>query len=163
GIDAADWDNSGHDSLLIGNFWDEMLALYHPAGHGLYTDQAASAGLGEPSRPFTTFGCVFADLDNDGWLDIAAANGHIDEKPERDRRGNHRAGGSAHVTTAHPQRLQLSLRKRAARDPGDRGRTPGRPDHNPLAERRHGRTARSYCRERVPGARRERRCASDAA
>jgi hypothetical protein len=83
GIDAADWDGSGRDSLLIGNFWDEMLALYHPGGHGLYTDKAASAGLGEPSRAVTTFGCLFVDLDNDGWLDVAAADGHIDEKAEQ--------------------------------------------------------------------------------
>jgi hypothetical protein len=83
GVDAADWDACGRESLLIGNFWDETLALYHPTGPGLYADQAESAGLSEPSRPFTTFGCMFADLDNDGWLDIAAANGHIDEKAER--------------------------------------------------------------------------------
>jgi hypothetical protein len=31
----------------------------------------------------TTFGCLFTDLDNDGWLDIVAANGHIDDKAEQ--------------------------------------------------------------------------------
>jgi enediyne biosynthesis protein E4 len=80
GIDAADWDGSGRDSLLIGNFWDEMLALDHPNEHGLYTDRARAVGLGEASRYSTTFGCLFVDLNNDGWLDVAAANGHIDQK-----------------------------------------------------------------------------------
>jgi hypothetical protein len=87
GIDAGDWEQrsarGGHDSLLIGNFWDEKLALYHPAGRGVYSDQAKPASVGEPSRPFTTFGCLFVDLDNDGWLDIATANGHIDAKVEQ--------------------------------------------------------------------------------
>jgi hypothetical protein len=82
GIDAADWNNSGRDSLLIGNYVDEMLALYQPDAHGLYTDQASRVGLGEPSRRSTTFGCMFVDLDNDGWLDVVAANGHIDQKME---------------------------------------------------------------------------------
>jgi hypothetical protein len=80
GIDAADWDGSGRESLLIGNFWDETLSLYRPDAQGLFTDQAAAVGLGEPSRHSTTFGCLFVDLNNDGWLDVATANGHIDDK-----------------------------------------------------------------------------------
>jgi enediyne biosynthesis protein E4 len=84
GIDAADWDESGRESLLIGNFWDEMLSLYRPDAQGLYSDQAPAVGLGEPSRQSTTFGCLFVDLNNDGWLDLAAANGHIDEKMAQD-------------------------------------------------------------------------------
>jgi enediyne biosynthesis protein E4 len=83
GIDAGDWDGSGRQSLLIGNFWDEKLALYRLDERGLYTDVAEAAGIGEPSRSFTTFGCLFVDLNNDGWLDIAAANGHIDQKTEQ--------------------------------------------------------------------------------
>jgi hypothetical protein len=83
GIDAGDWDGSGRDSLLIGNFWAEMLSLYHPDEHGFYSNQAETTGLGEASRLFTTFGCLFVDLDNDGWLDVAAVNGHIDRKMER--------------------------------------------------------------------------------
>ncbi len=80
GIDAGDWDGSGRESLLIGNFWDEMLSLYEPNEHGLFADRARVAGIGGPSRAFTTFGCLFVDLNNDGWLDVATANGHIDQQ-----------------------------------------------------------------------------------
>jgi hypothetical protein len=83
GIDAGDWDGSSRESLLIGNFFDEKPALYHPDARGLFTDAAAAAGIAEPARRFTTFGCLFVDLDNDGWLDVAGANGHIDEKVEQ--------------------------------------------------------------------------------
>lgn len=83
GIDAGDWDGSRGESLVIGNFVSEMLSLYVPGDAGLFTDRGTAANVAEPSRPFTTFGCLFADLDNDGWLDIIAANGHIDDKAEK--------------------------------------------------------------------------------
>jgi enediyne biosynthesis protein E4 len=84
GIDAADWDGAGRESLLIGNFPGELLALYRPDENGLFADTAAAEGLAEPSRPFTTFGCLFLDLNSDGWLDVAAANGHIDAHTAQD-------------------------------------------------------------------------------
>jgi hypothetical protein len=69
--------------VVIGNFVEEMLALLRPDAEGMFTDVAEPAAVATPSRPFTTFGCLFVDLDNDGWLDIAAANGHIDDKMEK--------------------------------------------------------------------------------
>src|SRR5262249_45154851 len=74
---------SGHAGLLIGNFPEEMLGLYRSAGEGLFTDVAETVGVGRPSLPYTTFGCLLVDLDNDGWLDITTANGHIDQKYEK--------------------------------------------------------------------------------
>lgn len=82
GIDSGDWDGSGREGLLVGNFVEEMLALLRPTGP-LFNDVADATGVGAASRPFTTFGCLFTDLNNDGWLDIVAANGHIDDKMER--------------------------------------------------------------------------------
>jgi enediyne biosynthesis protein E4 len=79
GIDTGDEAGSGQESILIGNFSEQALALYRPAGDGRYEDQAAAAGLREASLPYLSFGALFADLDLDGWLDIVAANGHIDE------------------------------------------------------------------------------------
>ncbi len=76
GIDAGDIKNSGRESVLIGNFSEEMLGLYENQG-GLYVDTALEAGVAQPSYRFLTFGCVFLDADNDGWLDIFAANGHV--------------------------------------------------------------------------------------
>ena len=36
GIDAADWDGSGREGLVVGNFWDEMLSLFRAGGNALY-------------------------------------------------------------------------------------------------------------------------------
>lgn len=83
GIDTGDWDDSGRESVLIGNFAEEMLGLYRLSGEGTFSDVANQVGVGAPSRSSTTFGCLFADLNNDGWLDIVAANGHIDDRMEK--------------------------------------------------------------------------------
>jgi len=77
GTDAGDYDGSGRQSLVIGNFTDESLSLYHNDGSGLFTDQAATSGLAAPSAQSLTFGCFFFDYDLDGRPDIFAANGHV--------------------------------------------------------------------------------------
>jgi enediyne biosynthesis protein E4 len=77
GVDAADYDRSGRESLVIGNFSNEMMGLYHNEGNGLFIDEAAVAGIGRPSLLTLTFACFFFDYDLDGWLDIFAANGHV--------------------------------------------------------------------------------------
>jgi hypothetical protein len=78
GIDAADYDGSGRDSVVIGNFSNEMLALYHNEGRGLFIDDAALAGIGNPSLLTLAFGTFFFDYDLDGTLDILVANGHVE-------------------------------------------------------------------------------------
>jgi hypothetical protein len=80
GVDAADYDRSGRPDLLIGNFSNEMLALYHNEGNGLFIDEAPRSTVGRASLLSLTFGAFFFDYDLDGWLDIFAANGHIDEQ-----------------------------------------------------------------------------------
>ncbi len=77
GADAGDYDNSGRQSLLIGNFTDESMSLYHNDGSGLFTDESDRAGIVGPSALSLTFGCFFFDYDLDGHLDIFAANGHV--------------------------------------------------------------------------------------
>jgi hypothetical protein len=77
GADAGDYDGSGRQSLVIGNFTDESMSLYHNDGSGLFTDQAATSGISAPSAQSLTFGCFFFDYDLDGRPDIFAANGHV--------------------------------------------------------------------------------------
>jgi hypothetical protein len=77
GVDAADYDGSGRPSLVIGNFSNEMMALYHNEGGGLFVDEAPRSDIGRASLLTLTFGCFFFDYDLDGWLDIFAANGHV--------------------------------------------------------------------------------------
>ena len=79
GIDAADFENSGRMGVAVTNFDNEMTGLYRSLGPGLYEDVAKAAGVGAASRNRLGFGCLFADLDLDGALDLVLANGHIDE------------------------------------------------------------------------------------
>lgn len=77
GTDAADYNNSGRQSLVIGNFTNESMALYHNDGQGLFSDQAMSAGLALPSAKSLTFSTFFFDYNLDGLPDIFALNGHV--------------------------------------------------------------------------------------
>jgi hypothetical protein len=77
GTDAADYDGSGRQSLVIGDFTDESMALYHNDGQGLFTDQATAAGIGLPSAKSLTFSTFFFDYNLDGLPDIFALNGHV--------------------------------------------------------------------------------------
>jgi hypothetical protein len=77
GVDAADYDGSGRQSLIIGNFSNEMMALYSNEGKGLFIDEAPTSAIGRASLLRLTFGCFFFDFDLDGRLDIFAANGHV--------------------------------------------------------------------------------------
>ena len=83
GVDAADYDRSGRPHLLIGNFSNEMLSLYHNEGTGLFVDDAPSSTVGRESLLALTFGSFFFDYDLDSHLDIFTANGHLEEDINR--------------------------------------------------------------------------------
>jgi hypothetical protein len=78
GIDAADFANSGIEGIAITNFDNEMMALYRQSG-ATYQDLAPRSGIGQASKSSLGFGCAFLDVDLDGFLDLVAVNGHIDE------------------------------------------------------------------------------------
>jgi hypothetical protein len=82
GVDAADYDGSGRPSLIIGNFSNQMMALYHNEGKGLFIDDAPRSAVGRSSLLTLAFGCFFFDYDLDGAPDIFAANGHVDDDIE---------------------------------------------------------------------------------
>jgi hypothetical protein len=83
GVDAIDYDGSGRPSLVIGNFSNQMMALYHNEGRGLFIDDAPRSAVGRSSLLTLTFGCFFFDYDLDGFPDIFAANGHVNDDIER--------------------------------------------------------------------------------
>ena len=82
GVDAADYDRSGRPSLIITNFANQMLSLYHNEGNGLFVDEAPSSEVGRATLVTLGFGCFFFDYDNDGWPDILVADGHIEDQIE---------------------------------------------------------------------------------
>ena len=79
GVDAGDFDGSGWQSLVIGNFTNESMSLYRNDGSGLFVDEEISSGIRQMSLQALTFGCFFFDYDLDGRLDIFAANGHVSD------------------------------------------------------------------------------------
>jgi len=83
GVDASDYDHSGATSILITNFSNQMVSLYHNEGTGLFVDEAPRSEVGRSSLLTLGFGCFFFDYDLDGWPDIFIANGHIDSDIER--------------------------------------------------------------------------------
>jgi enediyne biosynthesis protein E4 len=101
GVDVADFDNSGTPGVAITNFDNEMIGLYRLNGR-TFEDIAPQSGVGIASRNSLGFGCAFFDVNLDGWLDFAVANGHIDETV-RNIRGN--------VGYAQPPQLFLNLGK----------------------------------------------------
>ncbi|MGZ4814723.1 MAG: CRTAC1 family protein [Terriglobales bacterium] len=79
GVDVADFENSGQPGVAITNFDNEMIGFYRQQGAGNFVDVASGNGIGKVSRNTLGFGCIFADMELDGALDLIAVNGHIDE------------------------------------------------------------------------------------
>ncbi len=77
GLAVGDYDNDGRVDFHITNFSDDSNVLYHNDGDGNFTDVTFMAGLGEVTIPFLGWGTSFLDFDNDGWLDLFVANGHV--------------------------------------------------------------------------------------
>lgn len=85
GIDAARFRDDDALGIAIGNFANEMNALYvsQPGQDRLlFADEALTEGIGPASRLLLKFGLFFFDYDLDGRLDLLTANGHIDEDVE---------------------------------------------------------------------------------
>jgi hypothetical protein len=54
-----------------------MFSVFRGLGRGLFAFATPESGIGAATLPFVGFGVAFFDFDNDGWLDLAFANGHI--------------------------------------------------------------------------------------
>lgn len=90
GIDLADFRNNGTWGVAIGNFANEMTALYvAPKSQLQFTDEAVSSGLGPATRLTLTFGVVFLDADLDGRLDLFSANGHLENEINKVQASQH--------------------------------------------------------------------------
>ena len=86
GVDAADYDRSGRPHLAVGNFFNEMLGLYHNENGKVFVDAAPRTEVGRASLLAVTWSVFFFDYDLDGFPDIFAANGGTDESQVRDAR-----------------------------------------------------------------------------
>jgi hypothetical protein len=78
GIDWGDYDNDGKLDLFVATFQHEAKCIYHNDGGGLFTENSAALGM-ESALPYVAFGSKWIDCDNDGWLDLMIANGHVQD------------------------------------------------------------------------------------
>ncbi len=100
GIDTGDFDGSGKPGVAITNFDNEMIGLYRATTPGVFDDVSVPSGIGAASKNTLGFGCMFLDVDLDGTLDLAVANGHIDETVR-----------NIHGNTGYAQAPQLFLNR----------------------------------------------------
>jgi enediyne biosynthesis protein E4 len=77
GIAVGDYLNNGRLDLYNTVFSDDYNPLYRNEGEATFTDVSYQAGIAEVTIPFLGWGTGFLDYDNDGWLDLFVANGHV--------------------------------------------------------------------------------------
>ena len=77
GVASGDYDNDGDLDLVVSNFSDDVNTLYQNQGEGTFVDMTFAAGLFEMVRPLLCWSNGFFDYDNDGWLDLFTACGHL--------------------------------------------------------------------------------------
>ena len=77
GIAVGDYNHDGKVDFGITNFSDDYYTLYRNDGDASFTDVSYAAAIANPTIPFLGWGAGFLDYDNDGWLDLFFANGHV--------------------------------------------------------------------------------------
>jgi hypothetical protein len=77
GVDWGDYDHSGRLSFFVTHFEEQPNSLYRNMGPQGFDDVSWTSGVGQPSYPYVGWGTAFFDMDNDTWLDILVANGHV--------------------------------------------------------------------------------------
>ena len=76
GVSIGDYNRDGLLDIVKTNFAGDTDSLYMNLGDGSFDDRTYQAGLGMNTR-LLGWGIGFLDMDNDGWLDILVANGHV--------------------------------------------------------------------------------------
>ncbi len=94
GVALGDTDGNGSLDLFVTHLSSETNTLYGGGGAENMLDKTAASGLGAASLPYTGFGTAMFDLELDGDLDIAVANGRVSLSPEYDK-----TAASDHIDT----------------------------------------------------------------
>jgi hypothetical protein len=77
GVDMGDYNHDGLLDIFVTEFVDQSDTLYHNKGKNGFEDVSWNSHIAQPSHPYVGWGTGFFDMDNDGWLDIFVANGHV--------------------------------------------------------------------------------------
>ena len=105
----------GRQSLVVGNFSNEMMALYSNEGTGLFIDDAPASAVGKASLLTLTFACFFFDADLDGLLDIFAANGHVADDISHGAAEGHVRAAAAPLPQSRAKKFDERSRAASAR------------------------------------------------
>ncbi len=105
GVDWGDYLHEGRLSMIVTNFVEQGSTLYHNLGKDNFADVSVRAKLMKPTYPFVSWGTAFFDMDNDGWLDLFIANGHV--YPQVDTIPGGTPYRAAHAAIPQPSRRNL--------------------------------------------------------
>jgi len=76
-MSLGDYDNDGRLDLYISDFQKSSDHIWHNDGKGSFDEVSDQVGITVPTYNVLSFGGGFLDYDNDGWLDLFIANGHV--------------------------------------------------------------------------------------
>ncbi len=113
GVACGDFDGDGRLDLAVTNFFNQSTTLYHNHGGGLFSDRSVDMGLAAATRQVLGFGLAGIDANNDGWLDLVQANGHVTDM-------------SPSIPYAMRSQIMLNDRGRHFVDVSDRPASPGK-------------------------------------
>jgi len=82
GVTVGDYDHQGRFAIFKTNFDDDYDTLFHNDGHNSFTDVSYASKEAQATLGYVGWGTKFFDYDNDGWVDLFMANGHV--YPQRD-------------------------------------------------------------------------------
>jgi hypothetical protein len=88
-ISLGDYDNDGWLDLFISDFQHSTDHIFRNDGKGGFLDVGHQAGVAGPTFNVLSFGGGFFDYDNDGWLDLFVANGHVYPEVENVLKGTY--------------------------------------------------------------------------
>ena len=84
-ISFGDFENRGRLGLYVSDFQDLPEHGWRNDGQGVIEEVSGTAGIAAATRKVLSFGGGFFDYDNDGWLDLFIANGHVYQGVEKTR------------------------------------------------------------------------------
>lgn len=82
GIAVGDFDRNNSLDLYLTAFYDDYNTLFQNQGRGGMADVTHRMRLAKPTMPFLGFGTVMIDFDQDGWMELFVANGHVSDLRE---------------------------------------------------------------------------------
>ena len=114
GVGIGDYDRNGTFDIVKTNFAGDTTTLYANLGQGFCEDRTFAAGIGINTR-WLGWGAGFVDFDNDGWLDIFLANGHVYPEVSEVEDGRPTSSGRSCTATSAPAGSSTSRAPRRAR------------------------------------------------